>query len=393
VSEPAPPDARLGQVCRLILLFRLLALLVTVVYIPLEGETVPLLSAAFVLAALVSYLPMRLWERLGPQIVRHPAFLAGDVVFGALILTLTGPESPFFYYTLGAALLSGVLFRTAGAIFFSLMLLGGYAAALAIRSAAGVEADGFQVLVGLPALYALCAAAGVSVRVLLDRQRAVEDALAETAGAAATSEERSRVAREMHDSLAKTLHGLSLGATALAKRAERDPARTRLMAHELADAAERAAREARELIVDLRADPLDRPFGEAVRAYVERWSESAGIPAAVEANGTPVETPVARAELLGILKEALSNVERHSRARSVRVTLAGRDGGLLLSVRDDGVGMRAAGDPRELEPQGHFGLIGMAERAERLGGRLELSSRPGGGTTVDVEVRPRERSA
>jgi signal transduction histidine kinase len=378
--------ARIGELCRLLLAFRLLALLVTIIYIPLRGGEAPILSVALVVAALASYMALRYWTRLEPHLLRHPSILAADLVLALSVLLLAGPQSPFLYYTLAITAIAGVAYSWPGAAFFSVLGLAGYAGVLALRDSAGAPAEGFQELFGLPALYPVTAVAGAALRRVVERQARVEEGLAAAALTAATSEERSRVAREMHDSLAKTLHGISLTATALAKRVERDPAAAAADARVLSDASERAAEEARELITDLRADQLESSLEDAVREYAASWSRATGTPVSVDADGVQARSPAVRYELFRILREALENVRRHARARSVRVQLESPGGGLRLSVSDDGVGTRTGHDLSELEPAGHFGLIGIAERARRLGGSAELAGAPGRGTTVIVTV-------
>jgi hypothetical protein len=100
VSPEVRAEERYGEVIRMLIVFRLLALLVTIVYIPAEGTNAPVLSVALVLAALASWLPLHYWERLRPQLLHHPGLLAGDLVLTLGILALAGPETPFFYYTL-----------------------------------------------------------------------------------------------------------------------------------------------------------------------------------------------------------------------------------------------------------------------------------------------------
>ena len=139
-------------------------------------------------------IPLRYWDRVGPALVRHPGYLAGELVLATLILLLTGVNSPFFYYTLGSALLGGLVYGWAGAGLFSVMLIGVYAWVVSVR-----DADGAASFV-LPALYPLIAAAGAGLRGLLDRQAATESELA-------SQSERARLARDMHDSLAKTVSG------------------------------------------------------------------------------------------------------------------------------------------------------------------------------------------
>ncbi len=102
----------------------------------------------------------------------------------------------------------------------------------------------------------------------------------------------------------------------------------------------------------------------------------------VDAKASTSETARDR-EVLRIAQEALHNALRHAGATRVAVRLRGRDGTLALEVSDDGAGF----DPADADVRGrHLGLTSMEERAERLGGRLEIASAPGAGTTVRLEV-------
>ena len=201
----------------MVLLFRLVALNVTIVELPGHPDQVPGVILGLVLAAFASFLPLRYWDKWGPTISRRPIFLGLDMVLNLTIYAYLGPASPFLLYTLGTPLLAGVLFRTTGAVLLGGGMFVGYYALVAL-SGSGLQelrAPGdrdIQALVVLPALYPLAAAAGAAVRSLLDRQAATQAALALAEGRAATGAERARVAREMHDSLGKTLYGIALAA-------------------------------------------------------------------------------------------------------------------------------------------------------------------------------------
>jgi signal transduction histidine kinase len=190
----------------------------------------------------------------------------------------------------------------------------------------------------------------------------------------------------MHDSLARTLHGIALQASALVKWMTRDPQRAATEARSLAGAAEVAATQGRELIQDLRNDLLDLPLSVAVRDYVDGWSETSGIASVTDVSDTSDVSPGARWELFSVLKEALRNVERHARADKVRVGLRRREEWIEMDVQDDGAGFGVPTDLRTLVSNGHFGLVGMTERAEAVGGSLQIDSIPGSGTTVIARV-------
>src|SRR5688572_6595536 len=105
IRERGPGGAGgwLESASKLVLTFRAGVLLVTVLSLPDEDQ-INLVVAALLVAGITSFFPLRYWDRLGPALVRHPAYLAAEIVLATLILVLTGVESPFFYYTVGTAL-------------------------------------------------------------------------------------------------------------------------------------------------------------------------------------------------------------------------------------------------------------------------------------------------
>lgn len=379
-SAELPPHAAVAALGRLVLNFRLVTILLSVLYGLPDGVALPGLTAALLAALAVSFVPLLRWDRVAPVLMRHPVFLAVDLVLSVGILLFTGTEGPFLSYTLGTAFLAGVLYAWPGAVFFAALLTGGYVLVLTLRAPIDDLATlGFEAVVGVPSRYVLFALGATAVRGLLVRQAHAESALAAV-------QERARLAREMHDTLTKTLHGIALSAQALPRWIDRDPHRAERDAVTVARAVETAALQARELIGALRADRLDEPLHEAVGRCVHEWSAATGIPAAVDVEPVGGEVgPGARYELFRILSEALSNVDRHARASSVRVALRRCAGSVLLTVADDGVGLPPGSDLDALAAAGHFGLVGMAERATRAGGTLELS-RNGQGLDITVAV-------
>ena len=385
-------NERLAPLCKLVFNFRLIVVAITVFSIGYEnGNRSPLL-AALTLATAASFLPLRYWDRFSPMLLKHPAFLAGDLVLTMLILSVIGPESPFFYFTLGTSLLSGVLYGASGAVVFSVLLLAMYGFGLAERSAIREGIEGFQLLIGYPVLYPISAAAGAAVRRLIESQKAAEEALAASARSAAIERERARIAREMHDSLAKSIHGIGLQAAALKKWIHGDPARAEQDAAVISEAAQTAASEARSLIRDLRMDVPDTSLCDSVAAFAGQWSEESKIAVALDLGDVDCDCPERRWELLSILKESLHNVERHASAQRVRVTLIEERGEIHLEVADDGEGFDLSSLP-SIQRAGHFGLMGMAERAERIGGHLDVRSVPAHGAVVSVRVPLTEEGA
>jgi signal transduction histidine kinase len=369
----------LESACKGILTFRAGILLITVIALLGEDGDKTLPAAAIVVAAVTTLIPLRYWDRVGPALVRHPAYLAGELVLATVILLLTGVNSPFFYYTLGSALLGGIVYGWAGAALFSVMLIGVYIWVVTVRD------EGAATLV-LPAFYPLFAGAGAGLRMLLDRQ-------AETESELAAQSERARLARDMHDSLAKTVSGMGFAALALSRHIERDPDTAAEEARRLAEDARQATREAREIIVGLRADAGEQlPLAAALQAEARRWGAASGVRVELAVEEVGELHPVAARELEWILREALTNVQRHARAGTVTVRLRRLGGRVVMTVADDGEGFEVPDELDELASGRHFGVTGMRERALLAGGDLSVESAPGEGCVLSVWM-PTEAAA
>jgi signal transduction histidine kinase len=204
---------------------------------------------------------------------------------------------------------------------------------------------------------------------------------------AAVQDERARLAREIHDTLAQGFTGIITQLQA-AEQAPDEDARRRHTDAALALARDGLA-EARRSVQALRPTALEQTsLADALSGVARSWSARTGIPAAVSVSGTarplPTETEVA---LLRTAQEALANVERHAAARRVTVALGMDDGRVRLEVRDDGRGFDVV-DRVQREPgrSGGYGLIAMRERLEAAAGALQVDSRPGRGTVVRAEV-------
>lgn len=198
------------------------------------------------------------------------------------------------------------------------------------------------------------------------------------------AEERNRIAREIHDTLAQGLAGIALqleSADALLE-AGADAARVRNAVGNALRQARSSLEEARRSVLDLRASPLEgRTLAQALEQLVEEWSALTGIDARVDIRATAALPARIETGLYRIAREALANVARHAGASRVRLTFSLEDGIAALAVEDDGAGFDPSGVPRE-----RFGLTGMSERARLLGGRLRVESGPAAGTRVIAEV-------
>jgi signal transduction histidine kinase len=198
--------------------------------------------------------------------------------------------------------------------------------------------------------------------------------------------ERNRLALELHDVVSQKLFSLVLTAEAASTLLDRDPAAARAQMGRLQELAREALDELRSLLLELRPPEPDRDgLCGALRKHVEvlRRVHDVAIELDIDDGvGTGIDKGRDR-EILRIALEALHNALRHAAAHGVAVRLGDHDGRLVLEVQDDGIGFQPSDD--ELRSK-HLGLTSMEERARRLGGRLEIRSRPGAGTTVRLEV-------
>lgn len=202
----------------------------------------------------------------------------------------------------------------------------------------------------------------------------------------AVAQERLRIAHEMHDGLAQVLGYVNTkvqAATEYLRRDKTGEAMTQL--RELAVSAREAYGDVREAIVDLRTLPeLNRSFADVLTEYINRWKEQTGISTHLTIDGELAIPAGAELQLVRIVQESLTNVRKHAKATTATISIARRDGSLLLTITDDGIGFNTGTRGRSDFPR--FGLSTMRERAESIGGKLQIDSTPGQGTTVKLEV-------
>ena len=199
--------------------------------------------------------------------------------------------------------------------------------------------------------------------------------------------ERNRLALELHDVVSQKLFSLMLTAEAAAAQLDRDPAGARAQLERLRELARQALEELRALILGLRPPELERDGLEGtLRKEVAMLSRVHGVAIdfQVEHDGDGAAPNGDRdLAVLRIAHEALQNALRHAGAERVVLRVAWRADGLTIEVVDDGVGFDpASGEVRSR----HLGLTSMEERAQELGGHLEIRSAPGVGTTVVLEL-------
>jgi signal transduction histidine kinase len=197
-------------------------------------------------------------------------------------------------------------------------------------------------------------------------------------------EERNRLARELHDSVSQKLFGLVLSAEAAATLLEREPSAAAEEVARLGELAQDALGELRGLIFELRPPSLEEEgLAATLRKQVDMLERVHGRSIELRLAGAAHCAPEAEGEVLRVAQEALNNALRHAEAERIELRMEARDGRLVVTVADDGIGFDPA--DRALRSR-RLGLTSMEERARALGGSLAVSSRPGEGTTVTLEV-------
>ena len=203
---------------------------------------------------------------------------------------------------------------------------------------------------------------------------------------AAVFKERLRLAREIHDTLAQAFVGISSQLDAL----ETCLPENLRPAHIYLDLARRMAQhsltEARRSVMDLRSAVLsNRDLAAALQSDARNWTTGAAINVEVQVKGGFENLPEdMEHNLLRIAQEAVTNASKHAQASRIEVRLERTDRIVNLKVTDNGCGFQT--DDAFAGMGGHFGLIGIRERAERIGGEFRLGSQPGAGTEVEVTV-------
>ncbi|CAG1006256.1 partial Sensor histidine kinase LiaS, partial [Anaerolineae bacterium] len=199
-------------------------------------------------------------------------------------------------------------------------------------------------------------------------------------------EERNRLAREIHDTLAQGLTAITLQletADALLET-NADTERVRKAIQQAMTLTRANLEEARRSVLDLRAAPLEgKTLAQAVADLLENWSKTAEVQTHLEIEGGRRSLPVRiEAGLYRVVQESLTNIRRHAHANTVTIRISMTPENVYLMIEDDGYGF----DPSNIPQEGRYGLIGLNERVKLLGGTLNLQSNPNSGTRVEVQI-------
>jgi signal transduction histidine kinase len=326
-----------------------------------------------------------IFEQAIAMVLRHENILQGDSatggIWGLVVLLLVPLILVSWQYNLRA-----VIAYIAGTAIFELL----FTVPTAVRIGIDVPA-----LIGVVVVRSLLffLIGSIIVR-LMKAQREQREALASanielarhatTIEQLATSRERNRLARELHDTLAHTLSGLAVQLEAIISIGENDPKAIQKMLEQSLKNTREGLREARRAIQALRASPLeDMGLVLALRSLAESTAERANLaldlllPERIEDLDPTLEQGLYR-----IAEQAIANVAQHANATHIKVELKREDGRLELQISDDGCGF----DTENIEREGRYGLQGMRERAIMIGGDLEIKSQPGEGTSIRLTV-------
>ncbi len=213
----------------------------------------------------------------------------------------------------------------------------------------------------------------------------LETRVQERAVEAAVLAERNRIAREIHDTLAQTFTGILIQLGVAQRIAKQQPQEAWRLIESVSELARQGLAEARRSVWALQPESLEySDLATALPRTVEQMTADTPIQGEVQIQGTPRALPAdIGMNLLRIGQEALTNAIRHAQAQNVFLELRFDAEQVRLCIQDDGQGF----NPQHQQEGGGFGLIGMRQRAERIGGQLTITSQPGRGTEVAVAAR------
>jgi signal transduction histidine kinase len=203
-------------------------------------------------------------------------------------------------------------------------------------------------------------------------------------------EERGRIARDLHDTVLKTLHGLALEAHVLGRRADSPAVKEK--AQYMEGVCQRSTQQIREMIHELRTESQESGIASEMSCMVAEWGKVTGIEAEFAASGEDRSLPlVASHNLRNVLSEALENIRKHAHASRASVSLELQPGEVRLEVADNGKGIGYSGaEVFSLMSKGKYGLSGMKERVEQLNGQFSIDGSNGTRLSITVPLTPRK---
>ena len=321
--------------------------------------------------------PLR-WRQADPSTY---VVLGGDVIVSLVVLLWTnGLDSPYLLYSLTPVISASLLFEErlalASAAIISVSIIVAHLTSGYWDTNYTWVMDGNYLLwLILYVTAAVVIATSVYRTNMNIRRRIQSDAMLD---------ERRRLRREIHDGLAQSLTYLSMKTESVGRLiGEQKAVEAQSALSEVSEIVQETYQDVREAIDQLAVDRL--PLVPALLEYVEEFQNGTGIQTHFDGPDDSFQTPVgADFQLLRISQEALANIRRHANASQAWITLVGHSDAVELVVRDDGQGIEQ--QPDSDNGTGHHGLQVMRERAESVGGTLDLTSEPGEGTEIRVRI-------
>ncbi|WP_445506653.1 sensor histidine kinase [Niallia sp. 03190] len=206
--------------------------------------------------------------------------------------------------------------------------------------------------------------------------------LAKTAHTAAVMEERQRLARDLHDVVSQQLFALNMMSSAAYRIFDTNPEQAKIQLKEIVEIAGKAQGEMRALLLHLRPIELSNDsLCDGIIKLIQELKEKTHLHFTASIDEIESLSSAVQEHLFRIVQEALSNVLRHSHAKKVKMTLEEKDAYAYLHINDDGMGF----DPT-VERKASYGLKTMRERCEEIGGMIEIRSKVGEGTYIDIRI-------
>jgi len=340
-------------------------------------------TAGVVVLASVSLVTFTFWDTVVAFAVRHPLAVSIDIFISVLVMARAGSSSAFFLYLGATALLVGLLVEGVNRVILTALLIAGFLLIAFINSSPR-DFSGQQILNdGVSAsLIVLFVVLGARMRTLQTQINTALRLATRNAREAALGEERSRIARELHDSTVKSLVGISLLSDTIRKQPDASPR----LAQAIKKAAESAVDESRDLLSNLRSGASVN-FEKRLRTHLDEIEVVHGILVDLHMDGCEVSAEYAH-NVEKIITEAVTNAAMHSGTDKVRVAFTQVDSHMSVTVTDYGEGFRV-----RQKKDGHLGLTSMRERANDIGGTLAISSTPGKGTIVVFNISQEQGEA
>jgi signal transduction histidine kinase len=205
---------------------------------------------------------------------------------------------------------------------------------------------------------------------------------------AVEEEVRRRLARDLHDGPAQLLAALITNIEFIHELLDREPRKVSEELQNLRPLAQKALRQVRTLLFDLRPVILEtQGLVPALQSYVEQQQETNDLSFHLQVSGFSGRlTPPAEQTIFSIIQEAVGNTRKHARAHNVWIAVAEQNRQLTVGVRDDGQGFDVDRLNADYDQRGSLGMLNMRERAQDIGGQLSIRSQPGKGTTIVLTV-------